>query len=76
MVGTLGADMSAQRMSEIEAAKQKIEDCPFAAPLSKFPKTVGAADQKRIREQIHEHGYADAEQHLGVLDELMRREDI
>ncbi|MEO8502595.1 MAG: DUF885 domain-containing protein [Acidobacteriota bacterium] len=33
-------------------AKQKIEECPFAVPLSKFPKAVSEADQKRIREQI------------------------
>lgn len=33
-------------------ARQKVEESPFAMPLSKFPKAVGAAEQKRIRAQI------------------------
>jgi uncharacterized protein (DUF885 family) len=33
-------------------AEQKPEDSPFALPLKKFPKTVSAAEQKRISEDI------------------------
>jgi len=33
-------------------AKQAGEASPFAQPLTKFPKTLAAADQKRIREQV------------------------
>lgn len=31
-------------------AAQKAEDCPFAGPFAKFPESVPAADQKRLRE--------------------------
>ncbi len=33
-------------------AKQAGEASPFAQPLTKFPKTLAAAEQKRIREQV------------------------
>lgn len=33
-------------------AKQKPEETPFAEPLSKFPKEVSQADQKRLREEF------------------------
>ncbi|MDW5265350.1 MULTISPECIES: DUF885 family protein [Acidobacteriaceae] len=33
-------------------ADQKPEDSPFALPLKKFPKTVSAADQKRITSEL------------------------
>jgi uncharacterized protein (DUF885 family) len=29
---------------------QKPEDCPFAGPFAKFPESISAADQKRLRE--------------------------
>jgi uncharacterized protein (DUF885 family) len=29
---------------------QKAEDCPFAGPFAKFPDSISAADQKRLRE--------------------------
>jgi uncharacterized protein (DUF885 family) len=35
-------------------AVQKPEDSPFAAPLHKFPKTVSAAEQKRISSEVLE----------------------
>jgi uncharacterized protein (DUF885 family) len=31
-------------------AAQKPEDCPFAPPFAKFPESISAADQKRLRE--------------------------
>ena len=33
-------------------AEQKPEDSPFALPLKKFPKTISAADQKRISGEV------------------------
>jgi uncharacterized protein (DUF885 family) len=33
-------------------ANQKPADSPFAMPIKKFPKTVGAAEQKRITEEV------------------------
>jgi uncharacterized protein (DUF885 family) len=33
-------------------ADQKAEDSPYAAPLKRFPKTVNAADQKRISAEL------------------------
>lgn len=33
-------------------ADQKAADSPFALPLKKFPKTVGAAEQKRISDEV------------------------
>ncbi len=33
-------------------AKQKPEETPFAQPLSKFPKEIPEADQKRLREEF------------------------
>ena len=33
-------------------ANQKPEDSPFAQPLKKFPKTIGAAEQKRISAEV------------------------
>src|SRR6266851_2197488 len=44
-------------------ADQKPADSPFALPLKKFPKTVSAADQKRISDEmlaiVHKLGFSD-----------------
>ena len=40
-------------------ADQKPEDSPFALPLKKFPKTISAADQKRISGEVLEEIQTD-----------------